>query len=426
MSTAIRLLLASLCLLATNCFTCLGIASDPPVTASSPERDPDKALQQLQKSYSLFPYNEKIKHDLAGALEAAGQRQLKLRQYDQAAETFDQGRNLLPGQGDFGILRGIALYLGKRYDEAAYELERTRQVTGDRADLLYYLGRVRYDAGDLAAALDAWNRALEMDPESKPVREAAEKARREAAVETKMGKGYRSMFVISYDEGSMSTLADDVLKALENAYNRVGSDLDHYPSVRVPVILYTRTDYRTVTTGPEWSGGLYDGKVRLPIGGVGEVNAVLRGVLIHEYAHVVVRELTGGNCPSWLNEGIAEMQGRAEYDPPLAVLENAAKTGALLTAASLEKSLLGLSGKEAQLAYQQSYSMVKYLVSTYGWHKVKEILVNLGSGMDIGTAVARVFVDYNLDYGGLVQDWQEQVVKEYGRGAETIKQADLW
>ena len=411
-----RLLVAVLCsLLFTNCFTFSVIAADPSVASPLSSPDPDKVLQQLQKSYSLFPYNEKIKHDLAGALEAAGQRQLKLRQYDQAAGIFDQGRNLLPGQGDFGILRGIALYLGRRYDEAAYELERTRQVAGERVDLLYYLGRVRYDTGDFSSALEAWDRALEIDPESKPVREVAEKARREAAVEMKMGKGYRSMFVISYDEGSMSALADDVLKALESAYNRVGSDLDHYPSVRVPVILYTRTDYRTVTTGPEWSGGLYDGKVRLPIGGAAEVNSVLRGVLIHEYAHVVVRELTGGNCPSWLNEGIAEMQGRSEYDPPLTVLETAATSGALLTAAILEKSLLGMSGKEAQLAYQQSYSMVKYLVSTYGWHKVKEILVNLGGGMDIGTAIARVFVDYNLDYAGLVQEWQAQVVKEYGR-----------
>ena len=198
----------------------------------------------MQKSYSLFPYNEKIKHDLADTLQALGQRQLKQKRYDQAAESFDQARALYPDYPGFGTLRGIALYLGKRYDEAAYELERTRQLTGDTVDILYFLGRVRYDTGDLNAALDAWDRALVLDPENKQVREIAEKARREMAVEAKMGKGYRSMFVISYDEGSMSDLADDVLKALESAYNRVGSDLSHYPSVRIPVILYTRTDYR--------------------------------------------------------------------------------------------------------------------------------------------------------------------------------------
>ena len=101
-----------------------------------------------------------------------------------------------------------------------------------------------------------------------------------------------------------------MLKALERAYNRVGTDLSYYPSVRVPVILYTKKDYRSLTASPEWSGGLYDGKIRLPIGGAAHMTPMLRGVLFHEYTHVVVRELTKGNCPSWLNEGLAEYSGR--------------------------------------------------------------------------------------------------------------------
>ena len=79
------------------------------------------------------------------------------------------------------------------------------------------------------------------------------------------------------------------------------------------------------------------------------------------------------------------MEGRSEYDPPLTRLQAAAQAGALLPFTSLEKSLLGMSGKEAQLAYQQSYSLVKYLVTTYGWYSVKDILVGLGDGLDIGS-----------------------------------------
>src|SRR6185369_13180713 len=119
---------------------------------------------------------------------------------------------------------------------------------------------------------------LILEPENKAVIESAAKARREAAVESRMNKGYSSMFVISHDEGTKSDLADAVLDVLETAYNRVGSDLAYYPVTRVPVILYTKKDYRVVTAGPEWSGGLYDGKVRLPIGGARELTPVLRGV----------------------------------------------------------------------------------------------------------------------------------------------------
>ena len=55
-----------------------------------------------------------------------------------------------------------------------------------------------------------------------------------------MEKGYSGMFVISYDEGTRSDLADSVLDVLETAYNRVGYDLSCYPATRVPVILYTK------------------------------------------------------------------------------------------------------------------------------------------------------------------------------------------
>lgn len=376
--------------------------------------DYEKSLDQLQKAFSLFPYNETIRNKLAAAYENTGQRQLKRKLFDEAAGSFDRARELFPDRQEYGIQRGIALYLGKRYDDAAYELERDRHDGGDNAVLLFYLGLIRYDTGNLAEALDAWDKALALDPDNKTIREMAEKARRESAVESRMEKGYRSIFDISYDGGTRPDLADAVLKALESAFNGVGSDFSHYPSVRVPVILYTRQDYRSLTASPEWSGGLYDGKVRLPIGGVDEITPMLRGVLSHEYTHVVVRELTNDNCPSWLNEGLAEVEGRKEYDPPLTALEAAAKTGGFLPFASLEKSLASLTAKDAQLAYQQGYAMVRFMISAYGWHKVREILVNLGSGMTIEAAIARTFADYGLDYQGLVREWQAQMQKEYG------------
>jgi hypothetical protein len=229
-----------------------------------------------------------------------------------------------------------------------------------------------------------------------------------------MEKGYRSMFVISHDEGTKSDLANKVLEALEDAYRRVGSDLDYYPSARVPVILYTRKDYRSVTSSPEWSGGLYDGKVRLPIGGATDISPMLRGVHFHEYTHVVVGELTQKNCPTWLNEGLAEYEGRKEFDSTLSSLQTAAKTGKFLPFTDLEKSLLGLNSKDAALAYQQSYSMVRFMIASYGWYKVREILVNLGNGMAFGGAFARAFADFGLEFKDVELDWQASVRKEYG------------
>lgn len=375
----------------------------------------EKALTQLQKTFSLFPYNETVKKNLAAAYVALGNRQLKQKQFDEAALNFDQALRLYPDNRDYATLRGIALYSAKRYDEAAIVLDQVAHSGEETPVVLYYLGRAYYDAGNLEGALEAWDKALTLEPDNKAVKAMAEKARREFAVESSMGKGYRSLFVISYDEGTASDIAQSVLESLETAYNRVGSDLDYYPVARVPVILYTKKDYRSVTLGPEWSGGLYDGKVRLPIGGAQTLTPMLRGVLFHEYTHVVVGDLTKRNCPVWLNEGLAEVEGRKEFDRPLTALEAAAKGGRFLPFPELEKSLLGMNSKDAALAYQQSYSMVRFMISSYGWHKVREVLVNLGNGMSINDAMGATFEDYGLDYQKIVQEWQAATLKEYGR-----------
>ncbi len=376
----------------------------------------DKALDQLKEAFSLFPYNESIRKNLIAAYAAVGKKELERKEFDAAAENFDNARKLSPDTQEYGVLRGIALYLGKHYDAAAIELEQARQNGEDNVPLLFYLGRVYYDSGDLEKALAAWDGALTIEPGNKPIRDMVEKARRELAVESRMEKGYSSMFVISYDEGTRSDLADAVLDALESAYNRVGYDLSYYPTTRVPVILYNKKDYRIVTAGPEWSGGLYDGKVRLPIGGAKEITPVLRGVLSHEYTHVVVGELTKGNCPTWLNEGLAEVEGRKEFNPGMTELATSAKAGVLFPFSSMEKSLSTLDAKNALLAYQQSYAMVSFMISAYGWHKVRETLVNLGAGMRFDAAIAGAFADYGLDFAAIVKEWQEHMRKEYGGG----------
>ncbi|MEI6207259.1 MAG: tetratricopeptide repeat protein [Desulfuromonadales bacterium] len=375
----------------------------------------EKAIEQLQDSLNLFPYNETVKKYLAAAHAALGKRQLEHKEFDKAAENFDRALKFYPESQDFAVMRGVSLYFGKRYDEAAIVLEQTQHTFENNAVILYYLGLIRYDTGSLSEAIGMWDKALILAPENKAIAASLEKARRELPAESHMKKGGGSKFVISYDEGAKSDIADAVLEVLDRAYNRVGSDLYHYPVVAIPVILYTRKDYRIATESPEWSGGQYDGKIRIPIGGASWLTPTLRGVLTHEYTHVVVGELARNKCPGWLNEGLAEIEERTEYDPPLSVLETAARNGTFLPFSALEKSWSSVGAKDVMLAYQQSYSIAKFMVSNYGWHKVREILVNLGSGMNIEVSIAKALRDYSLGYKQIIQEWQMQVSEEYKR-----------
>lgn len=379
----------------------------------------DKALEQLQKAYGMNPYDQTLKKNLAEAYTFVGQKRMSENSYEAAADSFDRARELFPDIPRYYTMRGIALYYSKYPDAARNELERARGIGGDSPDILYYLAKIQYDGGNLAAAVEFLEKATALKPDFTAAAEMITKLKRELAVEGGMDRDYSSKFVISYDAGTKSHLAGDILDTLEDAYNNVGRDLATFPTGRITVIIYTKKDYKSVTAGPDWSGGLYDGKIRLPVGGAQELSEQLKAVLFHEYTHVVVQDITGGNCPTWLNEGLAELEGRKIFNHPLSELGRAAKSGKFVSFAKLEGGFTGLGAKEAALAYQQSYSLVNFMVESYGWPKVNEILLNLRSGMNSTAAIKQAMADFGLDFAGVIEEWRRQMGVEFGsRGSE--------
>ncbi len=378
-------------------------------TDSHKQLSAQPTLEQLRQSYNSNPYNPVIKKNLENAILMHGIGLLKQKKYEDAASRFEYAEELFPDDPQAAFLRGNAVYLLKQYDLARTELEKARNLGNESSDLLFLLGKVFYDTEDVPRAVEFWELAVLKDPGNTSLQELLVKARHELAVDSGMGKGQSSRFILSFDSGIKSDAADRVLDALEDAYNQVGRDLSAYPESRVPVILYTGKDFREITGSPEWSGGQYDGKIRVPVGGMTEVTSQVKGVLFHEYTHVVIRELTRGNCPVWLNEGLAEIEGRKEFDHPLMALRQASAARKLLSLSTLTGSFASLQGQNVHLAYQQSYSLVRYMVSTYGWHTMKELLTALGEGSTFEAASERAYHTVGRTFGEIFSDWQDRV-----------------
>lgn len=374
--------------------------------------DYEKGIEQLRTAYLLFPLNSTFKSNLAEGYAAYGHQHFKNKRYEQADENFIKALELYPEEAGYSLLRGICNYHLKKYDVARYELERAMEMRKDSAEVLYYLGLVQFETDNRQQALELWEQALKLSPGRKEIVDLLAKGRKENAVEVLMDRGHSSRFDLTYDPGVDVAFALAVLDALESAANLIGAELGLFPEARVPVGIYKRADFKTVTDSPDWSVGVYDGKIRLPFGGLKEVTSGMRGILYHEYAHVVVFELTRGNCPLWLNEGIAEMFGRMQYNQPLPEFGRAARAGKLMDFRKLENDFTGLSAPEATLAYQQSYALVNYMVTTYGWHRVKQILTDMGRGIAFEESVARALSDYNLTYDSLVKEWLGSVERE--------------
>ncbi len=372
----------------------------------------EKGIEQLREAYLLFPLNATFKRNLAEAYAAYGHQHFKQKRYEQADENFIKAQELYSEEAAYALLRGICNYNLKKYDVARYELERAKNINKESAEVLYYLGLVQFDSDNRQQAIELLEQALKLSPERKEIVKLLAKSRKENAVESSMDRGHSSRFDLTYDSGVDTTFALAILDVLESAANFIGTELGLFPEARVPVGIYKRADYKTVTDSPDWSGGFYDGKIRLPFGDLAEITPSIRGILYHEYAHVVVFELTRGNCPLWLNEGVAEMFGRMQYNRNIPEFGRAARSGNFIDFKNLEANFNSFSPSNAALAYQQSYAIVNYMAKSFGWHRIRQILAGLGRGLSFDEAITSALKDYNLTYASLLGEWRTSVENE--------------
>jgi peptidase MA superfamily protein len=169
-------------------------------------------------------------------------------------------------------------------------------------------------------------------------------------------------------------LGQEILDSLERYYRQLSFDLTSDPPATITVILYPDQAYFDITRAPRWSGALFDGKIRVPIKGLWAVTSDLNRVLIHELTHSFISSLTRGNCPTWLNEGLAQFQeGRSAHEQKKFLVQLQSQ-GHSIPLTSLRGSFAELSGAVAGVAYLEGLSAVEYLVSRHGKKSVLAML----------------------------------------------------
>ena len=370
-----------------------------------------QALDLLHELETSLLNPEEISKLLAFAYLGRGYQQLSLNNFSAAREAFLEGRRY--GQDDVRFWQGEAMTLFKQgqYPEAVSVLNQALGIAPQSADVYQLLGKSYYADGRMAEALDALTRSSELGDNSE-VTKLLEKVRREWQIEQEMGQEVRGHFQLSFADGGQSdNLATTIVETLEDAYSELGSDLGYYPDVKVPVLLYSRKDFSSVTNSPDWAGAVYDGKIRLPLGGMHHMSDQLAAMLYHEYMHVLVHFRANRNIPVWLNEGLAELAGRRIHSLPLESLQRASEENQLIHWDELTGPFTGLADNKVRLAYEQSYSLVYFLVDRFGWHKMAELLERLGKRQAWQAAIAAVYHDYGLDWPAILKEWQTSLVR---------------
>jgi hypothetical protein len=163
----------------------------------------------------------------------------------------------------------------------------------------------------------------------------------------------------------------------------------------------------------EWTGGV--AYTRYGVIAIGIAPNNLRWgkrATVHELAHLVTQQMTFNpynSLPNWLNEGLsmyAEGELEAMY---VGYLERGVAEDSLISVRSLASPFSAFAG-QTYIAYAQSYSLVEFLINSYGQDKMYELLSTFKQGSSYDGALIKV---YGFDMDGLDGLWRDWVALKY-------------
>ncbi len=269
--------------------------------------------------------------------------------------------------------------------------------TPDSADLHEVLGSLRDREERVEDALTEWREAFRLAPSDR-LRDKIMKAERELAAARNYEYSAAAHFTLRYDGALDQDLVAKITDVLEDSYEALASIYRHAPSQPITVLLYPQQTFHDVTQAGHEVAGLYDGKIRVPLGGLKALNTAAEHVLKHELTHAIISSKTRGNCPRWLHEGLAQVaEPRAIRRSDTASLARTVRPNDPAT------------WPESAFSYPAALSFTRFLESQRGFDALVSVLAHLGDGDSIDQALQSCL---GQNYAELAAAWAETLQGE--------------
>ncbi len=365
-------------------------------------------LTHLSDEAMLHPTPDNL-HKLKQGFQAAGVFLARKGDPEGAISKYREALKYLPDDQALELALGYLLWKQEHYLEAADLLLPAADRHPHSPDYHVLLGSAYYGMENLQQAIIEWNKALAM-ADNKAIRDAVAKAQRELDVSGNYSELRSEHFLLRYDSQQDENLSGQILSSLDGSFNDLVLDLDYSPTEAIVVILYPNQAFRDITRTPTWVGALNDGKIRVPVSGLTQMTPDLARVLKHELTHSFVRQITLGKCPTWFNEGLAQLEEGATTAGRGGQLAHAMAANQIPPFSSLEGSFVSLPADQAALAYLKSLAALEYLRDVFGMGEVRQILKQMASS-DFSTILQN---ELRMTYSSFEDEVANYVAKKYG------------
>jgi tetratricopeptide (TPR) repeat protein len=347
------------------------------------------AAERLRDALRREPERRVLRENLKIVLRNWAVDELNQGRLPAAIEIAEEGLRIDEDPGLLAV-SGVAYSRLGEWTAARDDLERALALGTAEPATLFALGTTYRQLGNLEAAVEMLQKAKEAGATGGDFDAILEKLERELDAEWDFDELNGAHFRVGFEGGEDDDAARLVLAGLEDAYFFVGAKLGYFPPQRTQVVLYSGREFHDITQTPEWTGGIFDGRIKLPVRGLHENDPLLERTLRHEFAHVLVTLLTRNRVPVWLSEGVSIWAEEDEDGERSRWALQTISGRRLLNLAELERPFLHLPEAEVPLAYAQSYLAVRALLDQFGSDNLRRLLAALGDGAGIESAFQSV------------------------------------
>jgi len=225
---------------------------------------------------------------------------------------------------------------------------------------------------------------------------------------------------VHWYQGNQS-FAEEIMSAAQMALSRLAEDTGAHPRKEVNLYIYASSQHLlgAMIFPQEWTGGAAYTRYGVVVIGINTSNLSWgKRAIAHELAHLIIHQMVlnpYNHIPTWLDEGLAMYNEGELGNTFIAYLEKGIRDDNLISVRSLASPFSAYADR-SYLSYAQSYSLVEFLIDSYGEAKMLELLDTFSRGSSYDGALETV---YGFDMEGLEDLWRVEIDRKYQVGKVT-------